>query len=119
MDFVNQTSETAAALGGPEPMHLFWFILFFVLNFFICRAMSIKLVTLGYIRKHPIVKVVNDKGKVRDALNTKETTAEFKKLFWFWFIPIFGAASLIMLYFACIGWKYWLTVRKTLFLGHI
>lgn len=91
----------------------------FIANFWLCRAMTIKLVAAGFIRKHPVVKVVNKKGNLRLAINTKATTENFQKLFLFWFIPVLGILSLGALY---ISAAMTVTIKKNapkLFLKHI
>lgn len=117
MDFVTQTSQIA---GHPQSYHIFWFVVLFIGNFLACRYLSIMLVNAGFIRKHPIVTVVNKKGKLRKAINTKKTTENFQKLFIFWFIPVFGIMSLTALYLSVWTKKHvLLPAKQRMFLNHI
>lgn len=120
MEFANETHQVTTFFSSyPESFHIFWFVVAFIINFFICRYVSIKLVTAGYIRKHPIVTIVDKKGKLQKAVNTKIKTSQFNKLFLFWFVPIVGVFGLITLYISCVMMKYVILAKQKLFLNHI
>ena len=115
---MNFTEAQAATTDVNITMVLF-VIFLFVTNFIFCRYMSIKIVSAGYVRKHPVVKVVNAKGKIKNAVNTKVTTEEFKRLFFFWFVPIIGAFGMIALYMSGATTVFLKRVTPKLFLNHL
>jgi hypothetical protein len=115
MDF---TAETQAATSDVNITMILFIGILFILNFIVCRFLSIKLVNVGYVRKHPIIIIKTKKG-LKSKPNTKVTTEEFKRLFFFWFVPIFGALSLIILYIAATSFITWKRVAPKLFLSHL
>lgn len=121
MEFADQTLNQTSGFftASPEPFHIFWFIVAFVLNFILCRYISIKLVQGGYITKHPMVLCANKKGQLKYLPNHKVVSEEYKKLFLFWFVPVVGAGSLIALYITCVCAKTLVAIKRTLFLSHI
>jgi hypothetical protein len=116
MDF---TTQTPAESTEVNIFMIIMVVAFFIANFAFCRYMSIQIIAAGFVRKHPLVKVVNSKGKMRDVVNTKETTEEFKRLFFFWFVPGLGALSLVVLYLSGMGVLIYRRAKRNLFLNHL
>lgn len=116
MDFANQAHETSTFFTAhPEPFHLFWLIVVFVLNFMIARFFSIQLVKAGYVKKYAIVTLITQAGKIKKSI----LTGDYRKLFILWFFPIVGAAGLIALYITCACAKTLVAIKQKLFLNHI
>ncbi len=116
MDFATQTQ---AASTDVNFFMIIMIILLFISNFAFCRFMSIKMVTAGYIRKHPVLLITPKKGKARLVANTKVTNEDYKKLFFFWFVPIVGALGLTALYISIITTIALKNAKHKLFLNHI
>jgi hypothetical protein len=118
METIGQQHTSTFFTAHPEPFHIFWFVVIFILNFMICRYLSIQLVKAGYIRKHPLM-VVTNKKRSKQVPNTAVTTEEYKKLFLFWFVPVVGAAGLIVLYVTHMVKTTVINIKNKLFLQHI
>lgn len=118
MEIIGQQHTSTFFTAHPEPFHIFWFVVIFILNFMICRYLSIQLVKAKYIQKHPTMTLVTKKGK-RQVINTNVTTQEYKKLFLFWFVPVVGAAGLIALYITNMVKETVINIKNKLFLHHI
>src|SRR5258708_25018234 len=116
MEFANQAHETSTFFTAhPEPFHLFWLIVVFVLNFIIARFFSIHLVKAGYVKKYSTIILITKVGKRRHMV----LTGEYKKLFILWFFPIVCAAGLMALYITCALAKTLVAIKQKLFLNHI
>jgi hypothetical protein len=120
MTFGNESHQAMSFFTShPEPFHIFWFVLIFVANFVIARYLTIKLVMGGYVQKNPIALSVDKKGKLRSVVLTNQLTEDYRKLFLFWFVPIFGVFGLLSLYITCTTAKTLIAIKQKLFLNHI
>lgn len=90
-----ETIQTTSIYGWP----LFLLLsAVFVLNFFIARAFTNKLVKQKFIKKN---------------------SPEFEKAVMAWFMPIVGALSLFMLLWTYKTIRFWKSFGKWLFLKHV